>query len=724
MNTLKNTADLVLENDSFRLLVGADCQAKSLVHKATGQECLVTDQDIALFSVTQARPYNNEIKLAHPNKETTFQANRIRREGQRLIVGFELTPYSAVIELIEKPDYIAFELLEFIVVPEDYGHLSMDTPPVLELRLLQLPVKDRQHFGEWLNVSFDDELAVNVLAPMPQTKIDSEKRKGWRIMTADAKRDIQLLGCQAALIVSSTDRLLDAIASFEEDFGLPAGVQSRRSPELNRSYYATGSINPANLEEHLDYARKGGFSYMLIYYRAIFKAKGGYRLNGNYDYNEDYPNGQADLVELLAKIKAAGITPGLHFLHSHIGVDSRYVTPVADHRLNLKRHLTLARPLQKDETVLYVEEDPTGSPMAERRRFLKLAGEFISYTGSTTKPPYSFTGLTRGEYGTHQLDHPAGLIGGVLDISEFGGTSIHANQNSSLQDEVAAKIASAYGSGFEFVYFDGSEATNAPFEYHVPNAQYRVLKKLPSQPIFTEGAAKSHFSWHYLSGGNAFDVFSAEIFKDMIRKFPCEQAPRMRHDFTRLNFGWWYFSAPGTQADMFEFGTSRAAAWDCPITIWENLDNLKAHPRTDDIFEVLRRWEEVRKTDWLTAEQKLALQDLDQEHTLLLNQAGQFELVPYDQGAGAAEGSADILAFSFSRKQENYLVFWHTNASGLLEIDLPQDKIRLLAEIDGPDLAFAGDSQMSRLPVADRQYLVSELPLADLIAACQKARLV
>ena len=37
----------------------------------------------------------------------------------------------------------------------------------------------------------------------------------------------------------------------------------------------------------------------------------------------------------------------------------------------------------------------------------------------------------------------------------------------------------------------------------------------------------------------------------------------MQDDFTRINFGWWRFNNE-TQSDIFEYGTSRAAAWDCP----------------------------------------------------------------------------------------------------------------------------------------------------------------
>ncbi len=132
------------------------------------------------------------------------------------------------------------------------------------------------------------------------------------------------------------------------------------------------------------------------------------------------------------------------------------------------------------------------------------------------------------------------------------------------------KIANIYDAGFQFIYFDGSEGVNPPpFGINVGLAQYRVFKRLEPQPLFAEGAAKSHFSWHMLSGGNAFDIFRPEVLKEETRKWPAEEASRMRHDFTRINFGWLGYWAPGeatigTQPDMLEYVTSIAAAWDCP----------------------------------------------------------------------------------------------------------------------------------------------------------------
>ena len=89
--------DIILENKHFRLVLGGNCCPKSLMHKASGQECLISGEEMPLFSVTQPRPYNNEIKLAYPNQRTTFQANRVHQEGDRLIVGFEIIHYEAEI---------------------------------------------------------------------------------------------------------------------------------------------------------------------------------------------------------------------------------------------------------------------------------------------------------------------------------------------------------------------------------------------------------------------------------------------------------------------------------------------------------------------------------------------------------------------------------------------------------------------------------------------------
>lgn len=725
MNRDKNSnGNMIIENQQFALTLRSDCVAESLIYKPTGTECLYSGEDIPLFSLTEERPFNNEIKLAHPNKRMTFQANRVRREGDRLIVGFELVTFEAVVEMRIEPQYMAFTLVDFLIRPEDFGNLAMTPPPVYEFRLLQLPVRHRENFGEWLNVMWDQEVAVNVLATSPYPRIDAEKRKNYRILSADALRDVKLKGCGAALIVASPKEFLDAIETVENDYDLPRGVKSRRAKPVHTSVYWSANVTPKNVDEHIAYAKKGGFGMMLLYYVGMFREAGGYSFNGDYDFREEYPNGMKDLKALLKKIKDAGITPGIHFLQTHIGLKSRYVTPVADHRLNLTRYFTLARPLGTEDTTIYVEQNPEGTVLHPKCRVLKFGGELISYESYTTEAPYCFTGCVRGHCNTNVTSHDLGTIGGILDISEFGATSVYVDQRTGLQDEIADKLAEIYNAGFEFIYFDGSEGTNPPFEIYIPYAQYRVYKKLKTEPLFCEGAAKAHFSWHMLSGGNAFDVFPAKIFKEKIVEFPAEEAPRLAKDFTRLNFGWWAFFKD-TQPDMYEFGISRAAAWDCFVTMQENREAMRVNPRTDDVLEVMRRWQDIQAKGLLTAEMKEELKNTAQEHILLINEKGEYEMTPYHCIDKAAGGDERLSAFAFERKGKSYVVCWHTTGSGRLWLPLAADVVTYETEIGKEKLPVETlDDQAGGviLPVSGRHYISTELPEEALEEALIRSR--
>ena len=725
---------IILENDLCRLILGEDAVPVSLRLKDNGEELLSDAELCPLFSVTQERPFNNEVKLAHPNKRTVFPANRVRAEetpsGWMLTVGFELAPYEALVEVIRAPRYLAFVLRDFIVPPEGYPGLRMTTPPVSSFRLAELVLPQRRFFGEWLNVSHDENCAAALIAGDVRLIADSEKHRTrtgeYRILTADTERDIGLKDIPAVLIAAPAGEFLDAVDDAERDLGLPRGVESRRSDAVNASAYWTAACTPENVDEHIRYAKMGGFRMMLLYYTCLFREQGGYALNGNYDWRDEYPNGKADLIAMLDKIKAAGITPGLHVLQTHIGLDSRYCTPEADARLHLTRRFTLSADVDEDADEIPVDQNPADCVMADGCRILSFGGELISYAGYTTEPPYRFTGCERGHRNTRIKAHPRGERGGILDVSEYGASSCYLDQETTLGDEIADKIADAYSAGFRFCYFDGSEGTGAPYAYQVPLAQYRVWKKLVPAPLYTEGAAKAHFSWHHLSGGNAFDIFPPTVFKDMIRKYPAEEAPRMRQDFTRLNFGWWGFWAPegredgGTQADLVEYGTSRAAAWDCPVTIQTNLSAFRAHPRIRDIMEVFRRWEDVRARHLLTEEQKDMLKDLGQEHVLLMNGRGDYELLPYSE---IPSGDGRIRVFTFVRGGQNWAVFWHLSGEGVLRLPLSAPAA-VSKEPDGEPMDTGCDPDALLIPVGNRLWLRTDASADTLRDAFARASLV
>ena len=726
-----NNSNIILENEAFCLTLGADAHPVSLIVKKTGEEMLdlVEAPRVSMFSVTEERPFNNEVKLAFPNKRTTYPANRVRLDpdcpaGNRLILGFETAPFEAVIEFRIAPTYIGFRLADFIVHPEDYAGLDMTPPPVSEFRILQLPVRQRTNFGDWLNVEWDETNAVCVMAAMPETRIDSAFFGGARILSADAERGIRLRGTEAVLIASEKDSFLNAVECVENDYNLPHGVESRRSRDLNASIFWTYAVNPSNVDEYIRYAKQGGFRLMLIHFSALF-VECGFMYTGDYDFLPEYPEGKESLRVMLDKIKAAGITPGLHILHPHIGQKSRYVVPHADYRLNLTRHFTLARAYTDGDTDLYVSENPEDSVMSEKCRILKFGGELFRYESYTTERPYRFTGCRRGAWETAPEEHPQGQIGGILDVSEFFAMSAYIDQNSDLQDEIADKIADAYNVGFRFVYFDGSEGTNAPFAYHVPNAQYRVYKKLSPEPMFSEGAAKAHFGWHILSGANAFDTFAPDVFKKMIVRHPAAEAPRMQRNFTRVNFGWFALRLPdeekdfpGTQADLYEYGTAVAAAWNCPMTLQTTAENLKKHPRTKDLFEVIRRWELVRAENWLTDAQKDEIRKYEREFILLLNEQRDLEMVPYRQ----IETPKRLRAFLFGRNGQRCVVYWHLYGEGTLRLPLNTES-RLFTEFYEASAAVVPENGVLALPASDRRYLVTDASEEEILRAFREAEI-
>ena len=707
---------IVLENAAFRLVLNKNGYAESLINLSNGEECLSPALSVPVFTVTEDRPFNNELKLTYMNKRTVFGANSLQWDGEALTVGFELVSFQAVIKVEIKERYMRFVLVDFIADEKEFPQ-PMSYPPVVELRLLQLPLPVANSFGQWMNVSHSKSSSVAVMADSQYGFADSAVYGDTRILTLDARRGFKLRGCGAALICADSDKLLDAVDDLEKDMGLPRGVESRRSKDINASMYWVDDLTPANVDEHIAYAKKGGFRMMLVYFSSMFLNGKLWTLCGNYDYNDAYPNGEADVRAVLDKIKAAGITPGFHFLHTHIGIASRYVTPVADHRLNLTRRFTLARPIGTDDTELYVEEPTADTTLCEGCRVLRFDGELISYEGYTEEYPYRFYGCKRGHFGTNVTAHSRGISGGILDISEFGALSVYLDQNTDLQDEVGDKLAAAYNCGFEFVYFDGSEGTNPPYEFHISNAQYRMYRKMKKAPLFCEGAAKTHFGWHMLSGANAFDVFPTDIFKEMIIKHPFTEAELMQKDRTRVNFGWWSYRED-TRADVYEFGTSKAAAWDCPVTMVSKVPVFKKNPRTDDIMEVMRRWEDFRARGLVTDEVKAILRKADEEHTLLINAEGEYELVPYEQ-VTVGGGNTGVRAFVFTRGGFSYAVIWDDKGDSTLEI--PTEIQSYTREVDTVDIAFTVRDGKSVLPVSSKGYIKTDREIVELVDKLRNA---
>ena len=724
---------LSFENRRFCLTVGCDAGVRSLVVKATGESLVPKDVRLPLMTAEQSRPFHNEMKLVHPNKRIVYAANRIERKGDELTVGFEGEPFAAVFRLKLTDDYLALSFLRFeFDRRHGYDNLQIDAPPVTKLRALQLAFKPRAYFGQWLNVIWDEKNAAAVVSASPYPEVDHEERCGAKVLFAELRKDVKLRNEPVALVVGAgREDFLDAMDALERDFGLPRGVESRRRKIINTSIYAADRFSPDSIDDVIDTAKRAGMRLLKVRYSSIVKERASWGTCGDYDWQTDvWKGGETALKSATAKLRAAGIVPGLHFLQTHIGLQSRYVTPVADPRLGKTAYFTLAEPIPEGTNViaeLRVEERTCDAPTYAPMRILQFGGELLSYERASEDPPYRFFGVRRGAHGTRPQAHPFGQIGGLLDISEYGMPgSCYVGQNSSLQDEIAARIARIYDCGFGFVYMDGSEGVQPPCGVNVGLAQHRVWQKLREKPLFAEGAAKSHFSWHMLSGANAFDGPVPERFKDFLTRWQVVQAPLVAQDMTRCDFGWWRLILPGeslwwcaggndssvgTQPDMWEFGEALSVAWSCPASC-AGLENWRQHPRGAELLEILRRWEDVRDRGLLTSEQVAKYRALrpGREVTLLVGADGQYvwrdtePIVLEDDPEGRR-----IRLFLFEENGKGVVQYWCADkpARGLI---LPSDAPSFVWRDDyaGKTCRPTRKPEGVRVTAANRAYLFFE----------------
>jgi hypothetical protein len=721
-NSLKS--GIIIENANLRLVIGKNGKALSLVHKPTGQECLQPESkrcnNASVFSITEYMPYNNEIHLVYPSKTTTFEADSVYRIGDDLIVRFERSNWVATVGLKITDSYIGFTLKKL-----DFANGLGDNTqnPIDEFTILQLPIRYREYFGDWLNVVWDNNVAVNILGTDPYPRVDAVKYKDYALLQATAVRQVKMMNVGAALITTEKDKLLDCIDQLERDYKLPLGVKSRRSKEIRYSYLWLGEVTPKDIDDYIAIAKKGGFRGIQIYWPAIFKTL------GHYPWRPEYPNGMSDLKTIVHKINEAGMIAGFHFQYNKASLNDIYVSPVPDHRLNLLRLFTLAAPIDKKSTTITVEENPEGCDLMtnvvwDKKQILKIGNELIEYTNYTTDIPYKFIGCKRGILNTRSDTYPLGYKFGLLDLD--GEPNVRFDQRTTIQQEHAERIAKISNeAGFQFFSYDGAEDVHAPWWFYVSMAQYEVHKRLFPEPLFSTGAAKSHFDWHILTCSNEFDTFRPEVVKEAMRKYQVPAAKYLAQDFSRVNLGWIDYVAPsdktiGMQPDMFEYICSCSAAWDCPISLKGNMDELKAHSRTDDNLEVIRRWEEARLNNFFSNEQIKDLKNLNQEHILLINETGGFELQRYDQMHDVAGGNSTIRAFIFDRSGKIYVVFWHPYGKGRLKLKIDAGKIHLY-KVLGKEIPVEKDDNGIIVTYGDRQYFEIDLPRNEVLSLFRDA---
>jgi hypothetical protein len=738
---------VVLETNALRLEIAPDATLASLTSKPDGIEYAVGRLPVAvachggqLVPLTRGKDAAAISQWAYEGGQQ-FPATSATLQGDRLTIAFARADARAVYRVRTTGDYLAFELLGV-----EGGNI--DRIEFLRLNLRRLP-----NLGQWINAVFDDRFGICLCGANLEADIAMSPRKDDVLLTAAAESSIGYRGPTAVLFGcrDPQSHLLDVMAKVEADFHLPSGVAARRSPLQRLSYLWASQPTPENIDQYIRWAKLGGFRVLLLSYTAFSKG------SGHFHWNESYPNGMADLKHVTDAIRAAGLHAGLHIHYNKIRKGDPYTTPVPDDRLHKSRRFTLAAPVDAAADTIIVKEDPSGATLDKGRRILHIGKELVAYRDYTSQAPYQFNGCERGHLQTNASPHSAGDEAGLLDVDTWD-VFIRMDQNTDIQDEAARRIADIYHQTgpYAMVYFDGAEDVHEPFWYHVAGSQYRVYRLLDPPPPVTESARYTHFSWHIITRSNAYDVVATpDGMKDFCRLMPCPTAAARVMDFSRIQFGWLgrfgesKAGVPGP--DVFEYVASRAAAWDCPLSLHARLNELESNPRAQDCLAAVKTWEDARVSDRLSDDDRRRLQNVrpedahyvpcfDQretyqkirenrnltdwqrrvladrrEHHLFINEQGRYELVDIEEVPNVARGR--VKAWLFHRQStppDTCVLAWAQRGS--VNLRLPVNGVKAMRPW-GVVLACKVGQEGSEVVVGPRTYLV--LSQTDAAAARQ-----
>jgi hypothetical protein len=156
---------------------------------------------------------------------------------------------------------------------------------------------------------------------------------------------------------------------------------------------------------------------------------------------------------------------------------------------------------------------------------------------------------------------------------------------------------------------------------------------------------------------------------------------------------------------MWEYAVSKAVAWDCAASVLMSLKALKAHPRTEDILAVMRRWGDARRAGLVTHDWKLKMRDTKKEFHLIESGTGGCEIVEWEQIPVAGSKTGPVRAFLYEKDSRRHVVYWHATApSGVLNLGGSHGKL----QVAGQKTWATGLSRDEVISLFDKAVVLSE----------------
>ncbi|TVS15189.1 MAG: hypothetical protein EA424_16970 [Planctomycetaceae bacterium] len=581
------------------LTVGDNGMLLSLQEKGTGRELLDAPHPVLAVEQTSGR---------------RLQARQMRHEDGLLIADFPHGSGSASIRIEAHEHYLTATAT------------ALDVPEVQRFLFFQLDPAPDKYLGPRAGLASDDDSGVCLRSL--GIEVDTSFHGSAPRFRAWTTSEHGLLGHRIGLVAGPRECLIPALRAMAKNEAVPksrAGGPWAMGAEENRGSYLFADLAAKDTDAWIDLARRGGFTNIHLH--------GWWESLGHYEPRKTYfPGGLEELKATAARIRAAGLKPGIHTLTACISTNDPWVTPVPSPHLIAANRYTLAEPLSADATTIYVNEKPGPNhdvvwSYSGNGNALRIGNELVRYAAISYEAPYAFLQAERGAFATKPADH---AIGADVDYLQQRYLAFYPDPKSPLADELADRIARVYNEcGMEMIYFDGSEGMRS--RYGIDAMRWAIFQRLHGG--VTEASEWGHNNWWFHSRLGAWDhpVWAMKQFHDQ----HIEQASRFRRsDLLEPQLGWWAPRGPSEIArghfpDELEYFAVKNLSIDGPMSIQGvSVASRPWNARMEEKFTILGWYERLRLARYFDDATVQALGQPGQDFRLRLDHDGRWQFTP------------------------------------------------------------------------------------------------
>ena len=424
--------------------------------------------------------------------------------------------------------------------------------------------------GNFANACSDERSAVCVRS----CDLEGEPKVNDGILRVSVAEPFAPQGRAAVLAAGPREGFREQLKAMTVAAGAPrsdcGGAWSMGS-EVSRWSYVFASVQNGDVDYWIDFVRRGGFAN--IHNQSWTSLLGPYPIRKG-----AFPGGLEGMKAGMDKVHAAGLHAGIHTLTACINPHAEWISPVCSTDLVADATYTLAAPLGEKDTELLVNERPidrhsTVFTYSSNGNVLRIGNELLQYDGIRREgPPYAFTGLKRGAFGTRK----GGAIpaGAKADYVHQRYIAFYPKPGSQLAEKLADRLAEVYNTcNLDEFYFDGSEGMGT--RYGVDFMRHLIYSKLKPNNGHSpsiEASCGNANNWWFQTRMATVDhpTYAVKRFHDWHLKWAIDNG--RLSNFLEPQMGWWQPRtdvprARGHMLDEMEYFAGKNAGHDAAMSI-------------------------------------------------------------------------------------------------------------------------------------------------------------